>query len=297
MSEKKYFNIPISTLMYDEIKPVLEAYFGLQESFIQEVFSEGFQKLNQSLPLEERYSAKDMFKGMAEKRKEGYNLEFFVFDADKLYDLTLKYELHSAFYYSLIIMVSYYIRFYYAPHINEMENYNALEQHEYTNHIRPDMLKLYNFVNDWRKTPTDEPVIIACGSKKLKLDNKSNWIFTAINDYLKTYLKVDNVESAKEELETYNLKAGKKMNKYQSIFTNGIDCLYQHINDTEEITNEECCFIRDFLKYLGQPISQDGFDDLDDIKNIRSRLRYMRKTEFEPNWYSVDDSPIQSRYW
>ncbi|MDU1905158.1 MAG: hypothetical protein E6772_10280 [Dysgonomonas sp.] len=297
MSDRKYFNFPISTLLYDEIKPVLEAYFGLQESFINDVFIESFKELNESLPPEKKYSPRDMFRGMSEMRKQGYDLKFFVFDADKLYDLTVKYELHIAFYHSLIIMVSYYIRFFYAPNINEMENYNALEQHEYTNLIRPDMLKLYNFVNDWRKTPTDEPIIIACGSKKLKLDNKSNWIFTAINDYLKTYLKVDNVESAKEELETYNLKAGKKMNKYQSIFAFGIDNLYQDISGKEEITNEECCFIRDFLKYLGQPISQDEFDDPDDIKNIRSRLKYMRKTEFEPNWYSIDDSPVQGRYW
>lgn len=288
---------PISTRLYDELKPSLEYYFGLQESFITDVLAEGFQKLNQSMPPEKRYSAKDFTKGMAEKRKEGYPLEFLVFDADKLHDLILKYELHIAFHYALAIMVHYYIKFYYAPNIDEIENYNALEQHEYTNHIRPDMLKLYNFVNEWRKVPTDEPVIIACGSKKLKLDNKSNWIFTAINDYLKTYLKVDNIDSAKQELETYNLKAGKKMNKYQSIFAFGIDNLYQDFTGKDEITNEECYFIRDFLKYLGQPISKDGFDDPDDIKNIRSRLRYMRKIEFEPDWYSVDDSPVQSKYW
>jgi len=298
MTSREFYQLPISTELYDVVKPSLELHFGFQQSFIQDVFFDGFQELNESLPPEKRYSTKDMFRGMAEMKEQGYEVKFYVFDAEEFLELIEKYNSSNLIFYSLIVMIHYYIKFYYAPQVDIVENFNAVEEHEYRNYIRPDMLKLYNFVNDWRKTPTDEPVIIACGSKKLKLDNKSNWIFTAINDYLKTYLKVDNVESAKEELETeYNSKAGKKMNKFQSIFTYGIDGLYQEIQGTDEITNEECCFIRDFLKYIGQPISKDGFDDPDDIKNIRSRLRYMRKTEFTPDWLSVDDSPVQSRYW
>lgn len=157
-------------------------------------------------------------------------------------------------------------------------------------------------MNDWKKQPHEKPVTIICGNKKIVLDNKSNWIFTAIDNYLKNRLKnIDSVESATEELETkYSIKGGKKMNIYQSIFMFGIDCLYRNMTNTDEITNEMCSLIRDYLKYIGEPISEDDFDDPDTIKNIRSRIRYLRKSEYKPVWEiaNIDsDFPFRSSYW
>ena len=42
--------------------------------------------------------------------------------------------------------------------------------------------------------------------------------------------------------------------------------------------------IRDYLNYLRMPISKEGIEDADDIKNIRSRIRYLRKNGCPVKW-------------
>lgn len=169
----------------------------------------------------------------------------------------------------------------------------------YLREVRPEMLQLYNFVNDWKKSPYEFPLVLKCGSKKMQLDNKENWIFTAINNYLDQYLRIKDVETSKLELELeYSTKTGRKTNNpYQTLFINGIDKLFQDITQSEEISNDECRFIRDYLKYISLPISDDGFEHDDDIKNIRSRIRYLRKTDYSPSWYSENNLAFREAYW
>lgn len=307
MQQRDISTFPIETKNYDQIKPCLETFFGFEETFINDLFNDACEEILNSLSQEERekISSKDFYKFIDEMREKGHTITLYMFNPKEFLALSKKYEVHTATFYVLLIITHIYIKLHYFPILRQFNDIqiepNLEEQTAYIDNIRPDMLKLFNFINDWKKIPQEEPIILACGSKKLRLDNKSNWMFTAINNYLKTYLNVDNVDAAKEELEIkYSQKAGKKMNKYQSIIAYGIDCLYQDIYQTEEITNEMCCLIRDYLKYIGQPISQDDFDHPDDIKNIRSRIRYLRKTDFKPDWFLEDMEdlpPIRSSYW
>lgn len=306
MQKRDLSILPIKTKVYDQVKPCLECFFGFEESFINELFFDACVEIRESLPPEEKekISPRDIYKFIKEMREKGHSITLTILDPLKLHELTEKHEIHPVILFILFVITHVYVKFYYLPKLNaentEIEP-NLEEQYRYIENVRPEMLQLYNFINDWKKQPFEEPITLACGSKKMRLDNKSNWMFTAINNYLKTYLNVDSVAAAKNELETkYNSKAGKKMNKYQSIITYGIDCLYQDIYQTEEITNDMCCLIRDYLKYIGQPISNDEFDHPDDIKNIRSRIRYMRTTDFKPDWLSqdLDDlPPVRSSYW
>lgn len=201
---------------------------------------------------------------------------------------------------SLIVATHFYIQIDDAPEINseEVEFYDE-NRDIYKDHVRKEMLQLYNFVNDWKKSPFEFPMVLKCGSKKLQLDNKNNWIFTAINNYLDEYLRIEDVETSQLELElNYSTKTGRKANnQYQTIFIYGIDKLFQDITKSDEISNDECRFIRDYLKYVGLPISEDGFDHDDDIKNIRSRIRYLRKTNYQPNWFENNDLSYKERYW
>lgn len=169
-----------------------------------------------------------------------------------------------------------------------------IDEFDYIDYIRPDMLELYRFVNDWKSIPQDKPITLICGNKKLKLNNNRNWMFKAFNDYLEEHLGVENVEEAETELaRKYSKKTGRKANKYQTLVIYGLDKLYQNIKQTEEITNQHCQFIRDYLKYLGMPISEDSFDHEDDIKNIRSRIRYLRKTGCSEKWLPSEEEIME----
>lgn len=172
------------------------------------------------------------------------------------------------------------------PSIEDIDySEQIIDEFDYIDNIRPDMLELYRFINDWKSIPQDKPITLICGNKKLKLNNNRNWMFKAFNDYLEEHLGVESVEEAETELaRKYSKKTGRKANKYQTLVIYGLDKLYQNIKQTEEITNQHCQFIRDYLKYLGMPISEDGFDHDDDIKNIRSRIRYLRKTGCSEQW-------------
>lgn len=159
------------------------------------------------------------------------------------------------------------------------------DESDYINYIRQEMLELYLFVNDWKK-PTDQPLTLKCGAKTIKLNNHSNWTFKALNEYLNKYIDINSVEEAQDDLAfNYSKKIGRKANnKFQTLMIYGIDNIYQTATDSEEITNQQCEFIRDYLKHLGLPITQDSFDHDDDIKNIRSRIRYLRKNGCSETW-------------
>ncbi|TFD97331.1 hypothetical protein E2605_06595 [Dysgonomonas capnocytophagoides] len=180
----------------------------------------------------------------------------------------------------------------YTPNADEELNRNqeafleeVSDESDYINHIRQEMLELYLFVNDW-KTSKNQPLTLKCGAKSLKLNNYNNWIFKALNEYLNKHTDIDSVEEAEDDLAfNYSKKTGRKANnKYQTLMIYGIDNLYRNVTKTEEITNQQCKFIRDYLKHIGLPLTQDYFDHDDDLKNIRSRIRYFRKNGCPEIW-------------
>lgn len=169
-------------------------------------------------------------------------------------------------------------------YIEEMQD--IIDSIDYSEYIRPDMLKLFNFVNDWKKIPQNEKVIIKSGAKTLELNNHRNWIFTAINNYLEEHLRVSTVEQAKEELQTdYSKKTGRKIvNRYQSAVIYGISAIYQQFTNNASVSNQLCRYIRDYLKYLEMPITDDDFEHNDQLSLIKAKIYEFRKKGGAPNW-------------
>lgn len=169
-------------------------------------------------------------------------------------------------------------------YIEEMQD--VINSIDYSEYIRPEMLKLFNFINDWKKIPQDEKVILKCGAKTLELNNPRNWIFTSINNYLDEHLRVETVEQAKEELQSnYSKKTGRKIvNRYQSAVIYGVSSIYQHFTNNASVSNQLCRFIRDYLKYLEMPITDDDFEHNDQLSLIKAKIYELRKKGGTPNW-------------
>ena len=222
---------------------------------------------------------------------EQYTIPLGIHNYEKLCDIILESGLKKMEYFNLLMVIDHiysllYLDITYNEELAELES-EILDEYNYEEDIRPEMLQLYNFINNWKKAPKNEPIIIKWGSKTIKLDNVENWIPKAINTYFRfDNLCIDSVDEATDELTTrYSKKTGRKvLNKYQTLLIYGIDKLYQKATNSEEITNQQCVFIRNYLKYLDIPISEDDFDHDDDIKNIRSKIRYMRKNSYPVKW-------------
>ncbi len=161
----------------------------------------------------------------------------------------------------------------------------ANDEYDYVDFARQEMLELFIFVNDWKES-AEQPLTLKSGYKTIKINNKGGWTYKALNNYFNEHLGIETVEEAKDDLAfNYSKKTGRKTNnKFQTLMIYGIDNLYRATTKSEEITNQQCELIRDYLKHLGLSISQDSFDDPDDIKNIRSRIRYLRKNGCAETW-------------
>lgn len=166
-------------------------------------------------------------------------------------------------------------------YLEEIESKN-----DYDNYIYPEMLQLYNFINDWKNSEQDKPLTLQCGGKKLKLENTNNWIFGVLNHSFDNLLVIKSVEEAQDELAfNYSKKAGRKANnKHQTLILKGAQDIFKVGNDSDEITNQYCEFVRDLLKHFHLSISKDDFNHDDDIKNIRSRMRYLQKNSSKERW-------------
>ena len=148
------------------------------------------------------------------------------------------------------------------------------------------MLKLFNFVNDWKKTPENEKIIMKCGAKTLELDNYRNWMFTAINRYLEEHLRIGSVEQSKEELQSYySKKTGRKSaNRYQTAIIYGVSSVFQKFTNDTSVSNMLCQYIRDYLKYVGLPITDDDFEHNDQLSLIKAKIYECIKKGGAPNF-------------
>lgn len=173
---------------------------------------------------------------------------------------------------------------------------DALYEIHYENDIRPELLELYLFINDRKWSPPSKPITLKWGHKTLKLQHANNWFTNAINQYLESIdLYSQTHEDRLKELEYHRAKkikqSGRKVdNRFQTLFIHGIDKLYLKKTNDPKVTNQECEFIRDYLKYMNLPISKDDFDHDDDIKNIRAKVQYMRKNGCPVRWTDDNDA-------
>ncbi len=160
----------------------------------------------------------------------------------------------------------------------------------YNTNIRPELLELFLFCKDWKTIVTDEPITLLYKNKKLELKNDEGWFFNLLDKHLQSIGLGDySVEEAKEELEelqkTYNKKAGRKpLNPHHMLIIKGMDSLWQEVFDTTAISNSECQLIVNFLNYIDPTTFE--IDHSDNIKNIRSRISSLRKSNPKVDWFN-----------
>lgn len=164
----------------------------------------------------------------------------------------------------------------------------------YEQNAYPDLLRLLTSHNNFTIHDT---VTIKIRGKSIKLDNKEQWIYYALRD-LFDKLEMPNMEVAKKELQgiiNENIKqvGRKSLNKFQILFIRGIDNLWSYIFETEVDTNDKCRLIYRILKHIGLPISEELEDENmnDDIKNIRSKLKYLRNNDINEQWFTINETP------
>jgi len=311
MQENKVYIIPFPSKPLVESEPYLKSCFNIQRRNYNDILFEALNKFpKEKQPQENNYLTQDILKFLVDNESI---LEYNVYNSEFIRYIFDNYEIAKTriFLTSIIVATHLYIKIQEAPQIdlNEIDYYYDNERDIYKYKVRPEMLELYRFIAKCQKKG-EQPFTLKCGSQTLKLDNSESWIYTVINNYLKTHLiNINSTEQAKLELEeNYSTRTGRKTNKYQNILISGIDKLFQELNETTEITNEECRFIRDYLRWVRLPLTEEelhideveNLEDLnndDQIKNIRSRIRYLRKLDYKPNWFDENNLPLRFEYW
>ena len=150
------------------------------------------------------------------------------------------------------------------------------------NMIHPDMLRLFIALNKPRhrnNTPikirytTDSPHLI---------ENCEGWLSSLLNAFIRQVLGEMTVEKAEEDLKKYSDERGRKSsNPYLNYIIHGT---YNHIthflkSDNGKVTVEQCRFLLEYLKIIGQV--QDG-DTLANLNTLQSTVRSLINSSLTP---------------
>lgn len=178
----------------------------------------------------------------------------------------------------------------------------------YNNHVRPDMLKLFLFIQDIKsqrekrkkeyqekkadgKSPTlsniSSKIKIHCEGVKVEIENEGDdWFLWHLEGYLHEYLAVKDIKQAKAELKSYNNKAGLKFldEKASRVIYGTCKLLQEELYHHNKVTNDLCCFVNNLLEYMNLPslITKD----VEDFNYSRSRIAYLLK---EGNYTPTSD--------
>jgi len=174
----------------------------------------------------------------------------------------------------------------------------------YVTKVRPEMLKLYEFLRSGiisPKTKLPKPITLIKGNDKITLDNSCCWLTDLLDDYLHIYLGVNNLEEAQRELqEVYAAKKGRKATDmaYNLILFGTFHLLQQY--SSLKTKSEQ---IRLTLSYMNLLFEEDSFND--DENSTNATLSYLIKQGYIPKWKpkQLDDynlspnNPTISHYW
>lgn len=164
----------------------------------------------------------------------------------------------------------------------------------YLTKVRPDMLKMFQFLNNGtsQKSGLPKSITLDNGKDKVVLDNSCYWFSGLLLDYLQIYLGVDSLEEAEQELkEKYTAKKGRKADSptFNLIMVGTSRLLKQH--STLKTKSEQLRLILDYLELLGFFTKDDSKNDesyVDDSKNdenyINATISYLEKQGFKPKW-------------
>ena len=98
-----------------------------------------------------------------------------------------------------------------------------------------------------------------------------------LNDYIKQKLGNITVEKAEKELEIfYSDDRGRKSdNPYLNYIINGTYNFIKHFIPSDKVTVEQCRFLLEYLKAIGQVKEGDSLADLNTLQStVRSMLCY-----------------------
>lgn len=289
----RYIPFPIPVIK--ELYPKLNKYFGFKYDDISNELSQVYTRKIFSLTPEEKELAnkcrlKDDWGGVdSVKFALETNEDIIIpvtenFNAEEILNsLTDKFDDEISF--ILLFMAALLDK----DRINEPcfeGEYDELILSQYIHEVRPDMLKLYIALHQQKqkngKHFIEDIKISIGGNSPIPINNKDGWFEKHLNEYLNTYLGVNNLEEAKQELDIIygNKKKGRKIqNPIQSLYMWGT---YQLLQDTflkssipNFATRPQTRFIESYLRTIGL-ISDDDIDT--DAENIRSRLNSFLKT-------------------
>lgn len=140
--------------------------------------------------------------------------------------------------------------------------------------VRPDLLRLFIALNKPKhefETPmkicfkTDSPHLI---------QNKDGWFSDMLNDYIKQRLGDITVKEAEEELDFfYSDERGRKSdNPYLNYIINGTYNFINHFMPSDKVTVEQCKFLLDYLKVIGQVKEDDSLANLNTLQSAVKSL-------------------------
>ena len=164
------------------------------------------------------------------------------------------------------------------PHPEDlMRNYRKL-----WNMIHPDMLRLFIALNKPRHR-NDTPIKICYKTDSPHLiENSEGWLSGILNNFIRQVLGEMSVEKAEEDLKKFSDERGRKSsNPYLNYIIHGT---YNHIthsqkSDNGKVTVEQCRFLLEYLKIIGQV--QEG-DTLANLNTLQSTVRSLINSSLTP---------------
>lgn len=149
--------------------------------------------------------------------------------------------------------------------------------------VRPDLLRLFIALNK-PKHKYDTPMKICFKTDSPHLiQNKDGWFSYMLNDYIKQKLGDITVKEAEEELDFFysDEKGRKSDNPYLNYIINGTYNFIKHFMPSEKVTVEQCKFLLEYLKAIGQVKEGDTLANLNTLQSAVKSLISSKHTPVE----------------
>lgn len=147
--------------------------------------------------------------------------------------------------------------------------------------VRPDLLRLFIALNKPKhKFETPVKICFKTDSPHL-IQNKDDWFSDMLNDYIKQKLGDITIKEAEEELDFfYSDERGRKSdNPYLNYIINGTYNFINHFMPSDKVTVEQCKFLLDYLKAIGQV--KEG-DSLGNLNTLQSAVKSLISSKHTP---------------
>lgn len=147
--------------------------------------------------------------------------------------------------------------------------------------VRPDLLRLFVALNKPKhKYNTPMKICFKTDSPHL-IQNKDGWFSYMLNDYIKQKLGDITIEEAEEELDFFysDEKGRKSDNPHLNYIINGTYNFIKHFIPSEKVTVEQCKFLLEYLKAIGQV--KEG-DTLANLNTLQSAVKSLISSKHTP---------------